>query len=274
MPLNPDALTQTQRAFDAAADVYDAENADNPVLCEMRNRTVAAVMERLPPGASLLDLGCGPGPDALHLGRNGYRVLAIDWSPKMALETERRVRAAGLEERIEVRRLGAHELERLNHRTFDGVYSNLGPLNCVPDLGETALTIATRLVKNGIFVASVIGRICPWEIALYGLGGDWNRVRVRFSRDFVPVPFKGHTIWTRYYDPAEFECAFERAGLETLSLRSLGILVPPPYLTGFAKRHRKWIARLQRLEDRLAFCPGIRRWGDHFLIVMRKRSPS
>ena len=161
MSLTADALTETQLAFDAAAAIYDAENAENPVLCEMRRRTVAAITERLPAGSTLLDLGCGPGPDAEHLGRNGYRVLAIDWSPEMAREAERRVRSAGLEARVDVRHLGIHELDQLGGRTFDGAYSNLGPLNCVPELATTARMIATRLSAGGIFVASVIGRGLP-----------------------------------------------------------------------------------------------------------------
>ena len=272
MPLSAAALTETQLAFDAAAEIYDAENAENPVLSEMRRRTVDAITGRLPAGSSLLDLGCGPGPDAEHLGRSGYPVLAIDWSPEMAREAARRIRSAGLDEQVEVRHLGIHELDQLHGRTFDGAYSNLGPLNCVPDLANTARMIGRRLSAGGLFVASVIGRVCPWEIALYSLRRDFRRAQVRFSRDFVPVPFKGRTIWTRYYAPAEFSSVFEGAGFTTLSLRALGVLVPPPYLTGFAKRHPKWIERLQRLEDRLASYPGIRRWGDHFLIVMQKRS--
>lgn len=272
MPLTADALTQTQLAFDAAADIYEAENVENPVLCEMRRRTVAAITKHLPAGSSLVDLGCGPGLDAELLGRSGYRVLAIDWSPEMAREAARRVLSAGLDARVEVRHLGIHELDQLPGRTFDGAYSNLGPLNCVPELAATAGMIASRLSAGGVFVASVIGRVCPWEILLYGLGLDWSHAQVRFSRDFVPVAFKGRTIWTRYYSPAEFERVFEGAGFTTLSLRSLGVLVPPPYLSGFAKRHPKWIEWLQRLEDRIASYPGIRRWGDHFLIVMEKRS--
>ena len=66
--------------------------------------------------------------------RNGYQVLAIDWSPDMAREAERRVRSSGLEARVDVRHLGI----QLGGRTFDGAYSNLGPLNCVPELAITA----------------------------------------------------------------------------------------------------------------------------------------
>lgn len=265
-----EALVETRRAFDTVAETYHDENQRNPVIREMRRRTIEAITSRLAPGSRLLDLGCGPGPDAEVLGRLGYDVLAIDWSPEMVEEASRRMKASGLESRVEVRNLGIHELDRLEAGPFDGVYSDLGPLNCVPDLSAAARGIAQRLNPGGIFVASIIGRVCPWEIALYGLRRDWKRLRVRFSNDFVPVPFYGRTVWTRYYTPAEVERTFAAAGFERVALRSLGLLVPPPYLEGFAARHPGVLRVLGKLEDCLASYPGLRQWGDHFLIVMRK----
>jgi len=269
-PLGLAALVETRRAFDTVAETYHDENARNPVIREMRRRTIEAITSRLAPGSRLLDLGCGPGPDAEVLGRLGYDVLAIDWSPEMVEEASRRIRASGLEPRVEVRNLGIHELDRLEAGEFDGAYSDLGPLNCVPDLPAAAHRIAQKLNPGGIFVASILGRVCPWEIALYGLRRDWKRLRVRFTSGFVPVPFYGRTVWTRYYTPAEVERTFADTGLERVALRSLGLLVPPPYLEGFASRHPGLVRALEKLEDGVASCPGLRQWGDHFLIVMRK----
>jgi hypothetical protein len=86
----------------------------------------------------------------------------------------------------------------------------------------------------------------------------------------VPVPLNGRIVWTRYYTPREFSGVFEVAGFRTLSVRALGLFVPPPYMEAFAARHRRFIALLRRLEDRTAHLPGLRACGDHFLIVMRK----
>jgi SAM-dependent methyltransferase len=269
--VSPDTLVETSRAFGAVARTYYDENARNPVIREMRRRTIDAVTTVLPPGSRLLDLGCGPGPDAEHLGRLGYDVLAIDSSAEMADEASRRIRAAGLAQQVQVRQLGIHELDRLDADEFDGAYSDLGPLNCVPDLTRAARQIAERLKSGGLFAASIIGRICPWEIALYGMRGDWRRVRVRFSSELVPVPFYGRTVWTRYYAPREAERAFVAAGFERRSLRALGLLVPPPYLQGFANRHPRVLRALETLEDGVASLPGLRQWGDHFLLVMVKR---
>src|SRR5687768_1325018 len=90
------ALADTQRAFDAVAGTYDEENAANPLICAMRARTLSLVTAHLRPGASLLDLGCGPGCDAESLARMGYRVTAIDWSPGMAAQAHDRIVSRGL----------------------------------------------------------------------------------------------------------------------------------------------------------------------------------
>ena len=56
------------------------------------------------------------------------------------------------------------------------------------------------------------------------------------------------------------------------ALRTLGLVVPPPYLQGFAGRHLSLVATLRRVEDAVGAWPGVRASGDHFLIVMRKEA--
>ncbi len=168
----------------------------------MRDRVRHTVERFVPAGAHLLDLGCGPGADAEHFARRGDRVVAIDWSPAMVEQAERRIRQSGLGDRVEVQHLGIHEIDRLAPAAFDAVYSNFGALNCVPDLAAALRGIAGRLRPGGFLIASVIGRICPWEVAFYLARGDWRRATVRFASDPVAVPLDGRTVWTRYYSPA------------------------------------------------------------------------
>ncbi len=273
MELTWPALADTQHAFDAVARTYDEENAANPLICAMRARTLALVTAHLRPGSSLLDLGCGPGCDAEALARMGYRVTAIDWSPGMAAQAHDRMASRGLLSQVHVRQLGIHELDRLGSHDgdrFDGAYSNLGPFNCVPDLGAAARALARHVRPGGVLVASVIGRLCPWEMARYGLSGRWGRVAVRFSRQFVPVPLEGRTVWTRYYFPREFSRAFADAGFRTTSLQALGLVLPPPYLRGFHGRHPGVMRWLDRVEQRVSSWPGLRHCGDHFLVAMTR----
>jgi len=264
------ALAETQHAFDGVAPTYERSNAENALLCSMRERARRALTDRVRPGSRILDLGCGPGTDAVPLARAGYEVTAIDWSPAMVGEAARSVERAGLDAQVRVHRLGIHELTRLGPDRFDAAYSNFGALNCVPDPSASAEAIADRLKPGALLVASVIGRLCPWELALYGARLDWRRAAVRFSRGHVPVPLEGRRVWTRYYWPRELARIFEARGFSTISIRALGLVTPPPYAHAFASRHPWFVERLQRLEDLIAGWPGIRSWGDHFLIVLRR----
>jgi SAM-dependent methyltransferase len=267
-----DTLVDTQRAFDGVAAGYDRSNAENAMLCAMRARVWAAVDTYVPPASHMLDLGCGPGCDAERFAAHGHRVTAIDWSPAMVAEARRRVRAGGVAERVNVHHLGIHDLDRLMPPAlqFDAAYSNFGPLNCVAQPNAAAYMIADRIRPGGILVASVIGRVCPWEIAVHAARGQFARATIRFTRGLAPVPLDGRTVWTRYYTPGEFQRIFEIAGFTRVARRALGLFVPPPYMDAFARRHPTLIAALQRIDDGLGAWPGIRAWGDHFLIVMRK----
>lgn len=270
MALSVQSLTETRAAFDGVASDYGRQNEANPILAAMRERTMAAVMAHAPAGGQLLDLGCGPGTDAITLAHAGFDVMAIDASRAMVDQARARVRLEQLEGRVTVRQIGIHELAQLPSAPFDGVYSDFGPLNCVPRLGEAARQIAARLRPGACLVASVIGRVCPWELALYAARRDWPRLRVRFAPGFVAVPLDGGTVWTRYYTPRVFTETFEAAGFARVSLRSLGLLVPPPYLEHVAHRHPRALARLQQAEDLIAGWPALRSMGDHFLIVLAR----
>lgn len=263
-------LAETQRAFDSVAPIYDELNARNPIIRHMRQQLWRAVAAHAGPGARLLDMGCGPGPDAVHFARLGYRVVAIDSSADMVHEAQRAVRGAQLTDRVEVRQWSIEQSHRLPDSGFDAIYSNLGPFNCVPTLTDVAPALATRLTPGGVFVASVIGRVCPWEWLRFAAPNAWPRMGVRFRRGLVPVPLNGRTVWTRYYRPSEFEQPFLAAGLHRLHLEGMGIVLPPPYLEGFATRHPRLIASLGVVDRWVGASPGIRDVGDHFLIVLRK----
>ena len=262
-------LLDTQRAFDGVATEYDRANAENRLLRSMRERVRRTVERFVPAGSRLLDLGCGPGADAEHFARRGDSLMAIDWSPAMVEQARRRIHEFGLDARVAVQRLGIHEIDQLPASSFDAVYSNFGPLNCVPDLSAAARAIAAALRPNGMFVASVINRTCPWELAVYLARGEWRRATVRFAPGMVPVPLAGRTVWTQYYSARSFEQTCAAAGFTRLYFRALGLCAPPPYLQAFADRHSTLVSALERLDDWVDAWPLFRHWGDHFLMVLR-----
>jgi SAM-dependent methyltransferase len=264
-------LHETRAAFDSVASDYDGPRGNNALIQDMRAEMWRTLDASFPPGSRLLDLGCGTGLDVVRMARLGYAVTGSDWSPEMVERTRDRAEHERVTQRVRALNLGAHELERLGESgCFDGIYSNLGALNCVPDLAAMAGECARLLKPQGALVFAVIGRICPWEIGHYALRRRWQRMGVRFARGRVPVGMNQRTVWTRYYTPREFYGSFaSRFTLERF--RGLCVLAPPPYLTEFRQRHPLWYERLWRMDRRVAGWPGLRSLGDHFLIVMRKR---
>ncbi len=264
-------LEDTRRAFDGVAADYDGPRGNNALIQDMRAEMWRWLDASFAAGSHLIDLGCGTGLDAVRMARQGHHVTATDWSPAMVARTRERAQAAGVERRVEPLVLGAHELQRLGGRgIYDGAYSNLGALNCVPDLQQLAHEAARLLRPGGRLVFTVIGRLCPWELAHYLARGHWRRATVRFARDFVPVGMNGETVWTHYYGPAEFYRAFARE-FALVHRRGVCVFAPPPYLGRVRERHPQLYGQLWRMDRRAAGWPLLRALGDHFLICLRRR---
>jgi SAM-dependent methyltransferase len=269
--LTPLRLRDTQDAFDSVAADYDGPRGNNDSIQDIRSEMWRWLESTFPPGARLIDLGCGTGLDAAHLAQMKYRVAATDWSPLMVQRTIDRAAAQQVSDRVSAINLGAHELQRLDGAgTFDGAYSNLGPLNCVPDLADVSRECSRLLKPGGKLVFTVIGRYCPWELVHYLRQGRWARAKVRFARQVVPVGMNNRTIWTRYYTPREFYGAFRR-NFTLEHHRGLCVFAPPPYLTWIRDRYPGLHQWLWRLDRRISGWPLIRATGDHFLIVMKRR---
>jgi ubiquinone/menaquinone biosynthesis C-methylase UbiE len=264
-------LRDTQDAFDSVAADYDGPRGNNDQIQDMRREMWRSLDAAFPRGSRLIDLGCGTGLDAVRMAKCGHLVTAADWSTLMVQRTRDRAESEHVSERVRSVAMGAHELHRLDEAgQYDGAYSNLGPLNCVPDLGDVSRECARLVKPGGTLVFSVIGRLCPWEIAHYLRRGRWKRAAIRFARRVVPVNMNNHTIWTRYYWPREFYRAFKQH-FTLERYRGLCIFAPPPYLTWIRERHPAAHERLQGADRRVADWPLLRGMGDHFLIVMKKK---
>ncbi len=98
---------------------------------------------------TLLEIGCGPGGDALFFQNQGLRVLAVDNAPTM-------VKLAA-EKGVPARVLDCYNLDEINER-FDAVYT----MNCllhIPkrDFDQVLDLISGRLNENGIMYIGIWG---------------------------------------------------------------------------------------------------------------------
>ena len=101
----------------------------------------------LPAGASVLDLGCGPGHSSVRLGGRGFAVTPVDGSAGMAKEAARRF---GLEARVPT-------FEELDYESaFDGVWAGWSLHHAAHEATPGIMEAIARALKpEGVLLMSV-----------------------------------------------------------------------------------------------------------------------
>jgi len=182
--------------FDALAPSYNVLWTDSARGREQREAVWREIDGLFRAGDRVLDLGCGPGDDALHLAGLGVDVLGIDAAPRMVEIARRRGVNAHL---LDFSGGTGHRLlwpvsSRLKDRRqnpiacptatavglstrFSGAISNFGALNCVADLRPLAAQLACLIQPAGPIAICVMGRFCLT---------DWRH---------APKRWIGHTRW-------------------------------------------------------------------------------
>lgn len=111
-----------------------------------RQARLTAFLALLPPGASILELGCGAGGDTAEMLARGFNVRPTDGSPEMA-----GVAARGLGRPVET--LLFHELDEVE--AYDGVWANACLLHVPRGQLASVLALIRRALKpGGVFYAS------------------------------------------------------------------------------------------------------------------------
>lgn len=103
-------------------------------------------MKSITAGGKILDLGCGPGNDALFFQQHGFDVLAVDGAPGMIKLAKQK----GLKAMI----LKYSELDQLKEK-FNGIWASYSLLHLAKkDLATILQKIKGLLTNNGVFYAS------------------------------------------------------------------------------------------------------------------------
>lgn len=229
-----------------------------------------------PPGSRLLELGCGTGEEAVSLAQIGYRVLVTDVAPQMVALARAKADRVGVGGQVHGVALAAGRIDALQpSQAFDGAYASFGGLNCEPDLLAMGRALARLVRPGGVFVTSVMGPTCLFEMvwyllhlrprrALRRMGGRWQRAPVagRSGRE--------RAVLTRYLTVKQLTAAL--SGFVLVRALALPLFLPPPYADSLYRRHAdlfRWVERYDRsLRDRQPW----RHLGDHTVLVLQRRA--
>ncbi len=259
--------------FDNVADDYDRHITGNRINRLLRDRSLAILRARFAGAQRLLEVGCGSGMETLPLLELGHEVTAVDISERMLATVRHKAEGAGVAARLTTRELAARDLGRLlateGPASFDAAYSTYGALNCEPDLGPVATSLAELLRPGAPFVTAVYNRWCLFELAGYSLRIRPGRAFGR-TRNPVPVGASRFCVDVYAHSVGDFERLLSPR-FELERLEAVPVVLPPSDLVGYADRFDRHFERLAGWDARLGRRWPFNRLGDHFLMTWVRR---
>lgn len=245
-------------AFDAESRVYDEGFGRNPVGLVFRHVFQERLRASFPPGARVVDLGCGTGEDAAFLAALGVRVHALDAAPGMVERTRAKARERGLAPDALVAEVRAAEDVGSLVGPFDGACSDFGALNCA-DLPRVGAGLAALLRPGAPVILGLMGPSpLPQTLKrlLTGRGEKRGSHPPRVSG--IPVP-------TRYPTLREARDLLGPA-FAWHDAFALGVLLPDPSHESWVREHPQAFGILAALEGCVRRWPVLRGLGDHFVL--------
>ncbi|ANS74188.1 hypothetical protein AWM70_06000 [Paenibacillus yonginensis] len=151
---------------------------------------------QVPPGAKLLEVGCGTGRTACYLASLGFMVTAVDQNPRMLAKARARARV----EEVEVQFLEGDVLHLpFQDKTFDFVFAESVTIFVEPDtaLNEYARVLAPggKLFDRELFATRPNQQLEERMRGLYGIDslptvGEWVE-RLRAAGFRQPMVWAG-----------------------------------------------------------------------------------
>lgn len=255
------------RAFSKQSVKYDAEDQRNIVLYDMRKQVYKHLSEFLKPHNSILELNAGTGIDALHLAQKGYVVHATDLSDGMISAIEEKIKNNSGTGNLTCQQLSYDQLDKLEGKKFDYVFSNFGGLNCIDDLTCVTKHLPALLNPGAHITWVIMPPVCLWEILSIAKGNRLYAFR-RFNSNGVMAHLEGEHFKTYYHSIASIKIAFSEQ-FEFLKSEGLCALSPPPSRGDFPMKHARLYKMLRKLDSASRHHFPFNRWADHIIVTFK-----
>src|SRR5262245_60748700 len=180
---------QTRQAYDRLASVWSSATDEGPFNGLLERPALRALVPGNVHGAAVLDAGCGSGAQARWLLDQGADVVAVDVSPRMIEEAERRCAGRG--------RFLVADLAKplpLEPRSFDGITCSLA-LHYIANWGVPLRSFAAALRPGGWAVISLdhpFGPATPHQHGGYFetelVSDTWSKADIEVTQHFWRRP--------------------------------------------------------------------------------------
>lgn len=259
--------------FDHIASPYDSLFTRS-AIGQLQRKGVWKYVETILPdlkGFEMLELNCGSGEDAVLFGEGGFNVVATDITEEMLKVTEKKAEQFSMQNKISSHYLDLDTFnETLFDKKFDLIFSNFGGINCInPESLQTLMAkLPTLLNPGGRFIGVVMPKFCAWETIFFLLRCQFKKAFRRVSSKQSFTDLHGPNLKTWYYRPSQLR-EWSRNHFKLVTLRPIGIVLPPAYLERFFTVKRRWLLRLNRIEKKFSNSSLFSGMADNFLIDLK-----
>lgn len=259
--------------FDHTASAYDSIFARSALGQLQRNRVWKYIEGVLPElkGFEMLELNCGTGEDAMLFGEGGFNIVATDISEEMLKVTQQKAEQYSMQHKISSHYLDLDTFnETLFDKKFDLIFSNFGGINCInPESLQVLLRkLPSILNSGGRFVGVVMPKFCAWETIFFLLRFQFGKAFRRLSSQQAFSDMHGPNVKTWYYHPSQLT-KWSKDHFRVVSLRPIGLALPPAYLERFFSMRKRWLLRLNKIEKNLSGSSLFSGMADNYIIDLQ-----
>lgn len=257
-------------AFSKRSLAYDSDDKVNPVLQDMRQQVYRHVSVFLKKESKILELNSGTGIDAIHFVQQGHHVHATDLSDGMIAQIEKKIVDHHLRDRFTSQQLSYDQLQQLEGRKFDYLFSNFGGLNCIDDLSKVTMSLPAILNSGGFVTWVIMPPICLWEL-LWVFKGHGKQAFRRLHKNGVMAHLEGEYFKTYYHSLSQIKEAFGHQ-FKFIKAEGLCALSPPPSRGDFPVKHPRLYQSFRTIDSLLRTSFPFNRWADHIIVTFQFHS--
>lgn len=254
-----------KEAFTRQSEIFNEYEDKNQILKWMRSVTREHVLKHLKKGDRILELNAGTGLDATYFAGKGYRIHCTDISEGMLGKLAAKVDSLKLNNLVTHQLLSFTELDKLEVKQFDYIFSNFGGLNCTDDLSNVFQYFSQLLTPQGKVTLVIIPPVCPWELALM-FKGNFKTAFRRLRTGGVMANVEGINFKTNYFSVSDTIKSLG-ADFRAIEIQGLASISPPPYMINFPVRFPRLYRGLTSLDKMVSHVYPFNRWADHFILT-------